>query len=151
MNARSRPGSLQPPRRGGGQRLLRVGEELRHALAAIVQRGELKDHELVGRAITVTEVRVAPDLKHASVFVTPLGGAGASEEEAEALLKALSRARPFLRARLAEAVRLRFAPALTFQLDARFAATTAVETLLRSEPVRRDLATDGDSAAADET
>ena len=121
-------------RRGGGQRLLRVGEELRHALSDIILRGQLKDPALSGRSITVTEVRVAPDLKSASVFVTPLGGADAPE-----LVEALARAQPYLRARLAEAVRLRHAPALRFRIDTRFDATTRVESLLDSAPVRRDL------------
>jgi ribosome-binding factor A len=126
-------------RGGGGQRLLRVGEELRHALAAIIQRGELKDHALIGRSITVTEVKVTPDLKHATVFVTPLGGLDAAKTESSELLAALGRAQAFLRTRLADEVRLRYAPRLGFQLDLRFEATKAIETLLRSEPVRRDL------------
>ncbi|MSO71081.1 MAG: 30S ribosome-binding factor RbfA [Alphaproteobacteria bacterium] len=131
--------SAAPRRGGGGQRLLRVGEELRHALAAIIQRGELKDHALIGRSITVTEVKVAPDIKHATVFVTPLGGVDAGGTDSAELLAALGRAQAFLRARLAEEVQLRFAPRLSFQLDPRFEATKAIETLLRSDKVQRDL------------
>jgi ribosome-binding factor A len=109
------------------QRLLRVGEELRHALAAIFERGEIRDPGLAGISVTVSEVRVTPDLRSAVVFVAPFGGG-----EAEALLKALSRARPYLRRRLAHLVQLKFTPDLTFRLDHSFEYASRIDALLRN-------------------
>jgi ribosome-binding factor A len=118
------------------QRQLRVGEELRHALAQLLARGELRDPELAGVPITVTEVRASPDLKNATAYVMPLGGG----EEAP-IIKALKRAAPFLRGRLAREVTLKFAPALTFELDNSFAEAERIETLLRE--TRGELPDDG--------
>ena len=95
------------PANGPSQRQLRVGEELRHALAAILMRDELHDPDLAGVSITVSEVRPSPDMKHATVFVTTLNGAGM-----DTVLPALRRAAPFLRGQVARAVRLRYTPQL---------------------------------------
>jgi ribosome-binding factor A len=108
------------------QRQLRVGEELRHALAQLLSRGELRDPDLAGVPITVTEVRASPDLKNATAYVMPLGGG-----EETPILKALQRAAPFLRGRLAREVTLKFTPALTFEIDHSFAEAERIETLLR--------------------
>jgi ribosome-binding factor A len=108
------------------QRQLRVGEELRHAIARLLERGELHDPDLAGRSITVTEVRVSPDLKNATVFVMPLGGRG----EAEALA-ALKRARAYIRSLVAHEVQLRHAPQFSFVLDTSFDNAVRIETLLR--------------------
>jgi ribosome-binding factor A len=116
------------------QRQLRVGEELRHALAWIIERGELRDPALAGVAITVTEVKVSPDLRRATAFVVRLGG-GAMDE----VLAALARARPFLRRQLAAAVKLRYAPDLEFATDTSFEQASRIETLLRDPAVARDL------------
>ena len=109
------------------QRQLRVGEELRHALAWILERGEVRDPGLQGISVTVTEVQVSPDLRHATAYVLPLGG-GADTEQA---VQALTRASPFLRRRMADAVRLRFVPSLAFSADNAFARATRIEDLLR--------------------
>jgi ribosome-binding factor A len=111
---------------GPGQRRLRVGESLRHALAALLQRGDLRDPELQGRSITVTEVRMSPDLRVATCFVMPLGGG-----EIGQLIAALGRAAPFLRRSMAGEVRMRFMPALRFRWDKSFAASAHIESLLR--------------------
>lgn len=116
------------------QRQLRVGEEVRHALAALFERGDFRDPDLASARITVTEVRASPDLRHMTVFVTRLGGGDPS-----ALLSALKRATPFLRARLAEAVRLKFAPDLLFRADTAIDQAERISTLLRSPAVARDL------------
>jgi ribosome-binding factor A len=108
------------------QRQLRVGEEIRHALAQLLARSELRDPELAGVPITVTEVRASPDLKNATVFVMPLGGG-----EEGAVLEALKRAAPFLRGRLAREVTLKFTPALQFEIDASFAEAGRIEAILR--------------------
>jgi ribosome-binding factor A len=112
------------------QRLLRVGEELRHALAAIFERGEVRDPGLAAISVTVSEVRVTPDLRNAVVFVAPFGGG-----EPDAMLMALTRARPFLRRRLASLVRLKYTPDLSFRLDQSFDQANRIDALLRgAEP-----------------
>jgi ribosome-binding factor A len=118
---------------GPSQRQLRVGEELRHALAAVFERGELRDPALAV-PITVTEVRVSPDLRQALVFVMPLGGIGGEE-----VIAALIRARGFLRKRIAAAVQLRSAPNLTFRIDVSFDRASHINELLHSPGVARDL------------
>jgi ribosome-binding factor A len=116
------------------QRPLRVGEELRHALARIFARGELRDPDLVDATLTVTEVRVTPDLKSATAFVMPLAGA----REAQTLA-ALRRSAPFLRRLLAREVRLRHAPVIGFALDTAFAHADRIDAALRRSEVERDL------------
>ena len=117
------------------QRPLRVGEELRHALARILGRGELRDPALVDVAVTVTEVRVAPDLKSAAVFVMPLAGAHASE-----IVAALNRAGPYLRRAVMREVNLRHAPELTILLDTAFDHASRISALLGRPVVARELA-----------
>jgi ribosome-binding factor A len=117
------------------QRQLRVGEELRHLLARILMRGELRDPELTDVSITVSEVRVGPDLHNATVFVTPLGGVNA-----DAVVDALRRAAPWLRGRIGREVRLRHTPALEFALDSSFDRAAAIERVLEDPLVARDVA-----------
>ncbi len=118
-----------------GQRQLRVGEELRHALARILQRGELRDPALQDATVTVTEVRVSPDLKNATAFIMPLAGRQAPE-----VLAALERSSSFLRGQLAREVPLRFTPGLTFRLDRSFDHASRINELLHRPEVERDLA-----------
>ena len=120
--------------RPSGQRQLRVGEELRHALAHILERGELHDPVLAATAVTVTEVRVSPDLRQARVYVMPLGGS-----RQEAVVAALMRARGFLRRRLAGSIELKFVPDLAFRLDRSFDEADRIERALRQPEVARDL------------
>lgn len=138
MNARSsraREGAGRPP----SQRQLRVGELVRHALADILMRGEVADPGLEGRPVTVSEVRMSPDLKLATVFVMPLGGEGV-----EPTLEGLARSARFLRGEVARRVALKFAPDLKFRLDTSFAEAGRIDELLRSPRVARDLDDDGD-------
>lgn len=121
------------------QRQLRVGEELRHILANVIERGDIRDPDLHGRAVTVTEVRVSPDLRNATVFVVPLGGGDAAP-----ILAGLKRARSFLRHELARAVQLRAVPDLSFEEDTTFDEASRIDSLLRSPDVRRDIAPDDD-------
>ena len=123
--------------RGPSQRQLRVGEELRHALAWILERGEVRDPDLKGVSVTVTEVRVSPDLRNATVFVLPLGGG-----ETAAVVTGLTRARPFLRRQVANAVRLKFVPDIRFRADPSFDEARRIDTLLRDPAVARDLVGD---------
>jgi ribosome-binding factor A len=126
--ARSR--SNAPPT----QRQLRVGEEMRHALARIFQRGALRDPALHEATLTVTEVRLAPDLKRATAFVMPLGGRHADE-----IMAGLKRGASHLRRLVAQEVKLRVAPQIVFALDESFAEASRIESLLRREDVARDL------------
>ena len=116
------------------QRQRRVGELLRHAMAEIFLRTDISDPDLAGVTVTVTEVQVSPDLKNASVFVVPLGGANQ-----EKVLAALGRNAKFLRGEIARRVSLKFTPALTFELDATFDQSDRVNALLHSGKVAQDL------------
>ncbi len=122
--------SAPPP----GQRQLRVGEEIRHALARILAGGAVRDPALQYIRITVTEVRVSPDLKHATAFVMPLGG-----RDAAAALAGLRRGAAYLRMRVAREVKLRVAPTIAFELDASFDRASRIDALLRRPDVARDL------------
>lgn len=117
------------------QRQLRVGEEIRHALARILMSGALRDPALQGRSITVSEVRVSPDLKAATAFVTPLGG-----EDLEGVVEALRHASPFLRGQLAREVRLRSIPRLSFEADRSFEEAAHIARLLESGKAGEDIA-----------
>ena len=121
-------------------RQLRVGEELRHALAEVLGRGELRDPKLRGRAITVTEVRASPDLKRATAFVTPLGDESTDPD----ILTALGRASSYLQGEIGRLIRLKFTPRLSFEFDDRFEYASKIDNLLRKPGVSRDLA-DGES------
>lgn len=118
---------------GQSPRSLRVGEEMRHALARIFEHG-LHDPALAGVTLTITEVRVSPDLKNATAFVVPLGGSHTAE-----IMAGLKRAEGYLRRELAQAVKLRYAPALHFTLDTSFEHATQIDALLRRPEVARDL------------
>ncbi len=121
-----------------GQRQLRIGEEVRHALAAIIAEDRLDDPELRGKALTVTQVRLSPDLTNASVFVVPLWGQ-ADPEAAARLIEALNRAAGYFRGRLSHRVKLRLSPRLRFMLDQSFQEAGRIERLLRDPMVARDL------------
>ena len=119
---------------GPSQRQLRVGEVLRHALSEILARGEVRDSDLEGVSVTVTQVRPSADMRHATVFCEPLGG-----KNADRVIDALNRHRGYLRGLLGHAVNLRFTPELRFAEDDSFAEAEKIETLLKSERVQRDL------------
>jgi ribosome-binding factor A len=120
--------------RTASQRQLRVGEELRHVLSEVLARGELRDPDLVGRTITVTEVRISPDLKNATAFVVPLGGENAPE-----VVKALRRCSAYLRGIVGHEVRLRVVPRLSFELDVSFDHAQHIEQILHRPEVQQDL------------
>lgn len=132
--------SKRPP----GQRPLRVGEEVRHALARIFERGELRDPDLAGTAITVTEVRLSPDLKNAIAYIMPLGGQRAAE-----VVTALRRSAPYLRRAVGRAVKLRYAPNLSFALDTAFDHASRIGALLQRPEVERDLGASDEAADED--
>ena len=119
------------------QRQLRVGEEIRHSIAWALERGEVRDHAVVGVAITVTEVRISPDLKNATVFITPLGGG--DQEAVTAVTDGLNRAAPFFRRMIAKQLELRAVPRLKFIPDVSFDKASEMDALMRRADVARDL------------
>jgi len=118
-----------------GQRQLRVGEEIRHALSEILGRDHLDDPDLHGRMITVTQVSVSPDLRNATAFVTPFGGG-----ESAKLVAALNRAHGYFRRELVRIVKLQFAPQIRFKEDETFEQVSRIERLLHDPVVARDIA-----------
>ena len=116
------------------QRQLRVGEELRHALANIFERGQVRDPGLEGVSVTITEVRMSPDLRNSTVFVMPLGGGDTGP-----LIDALRRAKPYLRSEVARTVRLKRVPDMDFRPDGSFDYARQVDALLSEPRVARDL------------
>ena len=119
---------------GPSQRMLRVGELVRHALAAMFQRGDVEDDALHGAVITVPEVRMTPDLKIANAYIMPLGG-----EHAEEIVAALNRHRKFIRGRVAPQINMKYAPEVRFYVDDTFEEATRIDSLLRPEKVHRYL------------
>jgi ribosome-binding factor A len=119
---------------GPTQRQLRVGEELRHTLVEVLREGHARDPGLQNLNVTVTEVRVSPDLKNATAFVMTLGGENAAEAAA-----ALNHAAAYFRSQLAHRINLRYAPAIHFVLDTSFSNAERIDNLLRASAVRRDL------------
>jgi ribosome-binding factor A len=121
---------MKPPT----QRQLRAGELIRHALTDILAREEFDDPALHGKSITITEVRISPDLKNATAFAAPLGGV-----DMDKTIEALNRVAGFLRGRLSREVVLRFTPILRFISDDSYDEARRIDELLASERVRRDL------------
>jgi ribosome-binding factor A len=120
--------------KGPSHRQLRVGEMLRHALSDILRERDIRDPDLEGVSVTVTQVKPSPDMRHATVFVQPLGG-----RKAEAIVDALNRHRGFLRGELGHAIELKFTPELRFAEDTSFAQAERIDQILHSERVARDL------------
>src|SRR5437763_12436207 len=130
---------------GSSQRQLRVGEQVRHAMAEILAQGNVHDADLEGHIITVPEVRMSPDLKLATVYVMPLGG-----RDTGIIIAALERNKKFLRGEVARRVNLKFAPDLRFRVDERFDEAERIEKLLRTPAVQRDLEQDLESDREEE-
>ena len=116
------------------QRQLRVAEEIRHVLSGIFARGEFRDPDLADANITVTEVRIGPDLKRATAFISRLG-----RSDVDLLIPALVRATPYLRGQVAKALRLRVAPDLTFTPDQALEYAVKIDRLMHQPEVQRDL------------
>ena len=119
---------------GRSVRLLRVGEQVRHVLSEILQRGEVHDDVLASHPVSVTEVRMSPDLRHATVFVKPLLG-----EDEEAVLKALRTNIAYLQREVASRVRTKYAAKLKFLADESFDEGSHIDKLLRSDHVAQDI------------
>jgi ribosome-binding factor A len=133
--------SRRPPRNnrrdsfnGPTQRQLRVGEMLRHALSDILRENEIRDSELEGVSVTITQVKPSPDMRYATVFCEPLGG-----KNAKAIVAALNRHKGFLRGEMGHRIATKFTPELRFVEDESFAEAQKIETILKSPEVQRDL------------
>lgn len=116
------------------QRMLRVAELVRHSVAGMLARGDVNDPVLEKHVVTVSRVKMSPDLKLATVYVMPLGG-----KDEDEVLRALDRHKKFLRGEIAHAVNLKFAPEVRFRIDDSFDNVARIDALLSSERVRRDL------------
>lgn len=122
---------------GPSQRQLRAGELVRHSLVEILREEDLSDPALEGVSVTVTEVRMSPDLRHATVFVEPLGGGHAAE-----VVEGLNRHAKFLRGRLGRTIEMKFTPDLKFLHDESFNEAQRMDRLFDDPKVRQDLRTD---------
>ena len=128
------PGTSFDTRRGTSQRQRRVAELLRHILSQVFRSGECRDPVLREANITVTEVRISPDLRNATVYVMPLGGTNADE-----VVDALGHMAGFLRREVSRDLGLRYAPSLAFALDQTFDQADRISALLTRPEVQRDL------------
>ena len=124
-------------KKGVSQRQLRAGELIRHALVEILQRENLREPALAGVSVTVAEVRMSPDLKQATAYVSPLGGVGERD-----VIDALNKTASYLRGLLGRKIDMKFTPALTFRCDETFAEAQKIDALLARPDVARDLAGD---------
>ena len=124
---------------GRSVRLLRVGEQVRHALSEILMRGDVHDETLTAHLVSVTEVRMSPDLRHAMVFVKPLLG-----KDEEVVLKALRTNTAYLQSEVARRVNTKYAAKLKFIADESFDEGSHIDSLLRSPAVARDLRGDAE-------
>jgi ribosome-binding factor A len=130
---------------GSSQRQLRVGEQVRHALSEVLQRGEVRDDLLQAAVLSVSEVRMSPDLKIATAFVSPIGVA-----DDDAVVEALNRHSRFIRGRLSPALRqMKYMPEVRFRLDTSFENFARIDRLLKSPEVARDL-DDGENEESEE-
>ena len=128
---------------GPSQRMLRVGEQVRHALSELLQRGEILDPLIETTVISISEVRMSPDLKIATAFVSPLGA-----KDAGAVIEALNHHAKFVRGRVSHALRqMKYMPEFRFRLDTSYDNMARIDELLRSPEVARDLDADDDKDA----
>jgi len=122
---------------GPSQRQLRAGELIRHALVEILREEELADEALQNISVTVSEVRMSPDLKHAVCFVEPLG-AGLTGEDTTEVIKGLNRVSKFLRGRLGRSIDMKFTPDLKFIHDESFGTAAYMDKLFQDPKVQQD-------------
>jgi ribosome-binding factor A len=121
------------------QRMLRMGELVRHALAEIFSRGDVHDPVLETHVITIPEVAMTPDLRHATAYIMPLGG-----KDERAVIDALNRNKKYMRGVVAKKINAKFAPDLHFRIDERFDRADQIDKLLKQPEVQRDLRKDED-------
>jgi ribosome-binding factor A len=128
------------------QRMLRVAELIRHAMAQLLSRGEVNDPDLAGLVVTVPTVKMSPDLKLATVYVMPLGGKAQDQ-----IVTILERHKKFLRTEVAHQVNLKYAPEIRFRVDESFANAAKIDALLQSAKVAQDLAAPAQDDSEEDT
>ncbi len=130
-NRPSRPGPRRTGRSDGpagpSQRQLRVGEALRHALAEVLRENDIRDPDLEGVSVTITQIKPSPDMRYATVYCQPLGG-----QNAKVIVAALNRHKGFLRGEMGHRITMKFTPELRFVEDESFAEAQKIETILKS-------------------
>ena len=126
----SKPAAAKRP----SQRMLRVGEMIRHKIAEMLIRAEIHDDVLASHVVTIPEVRISPDMKLATVYVMPLGG-----KSVKPVIEALTRHKKYIRTEVAQTLDLRYAPDLRFREDETFEEATRIDRLLDSPKVRQDV------------
>ena len=134
LRCRDGAGLKRQQQKGPTQRQLRVAEEIRHVLSAIFTRNDFRDPDLADARITVTEVRISPDMKNATAFVARLG-----RSDVDQLIPALKRAAPYLRSLIAPMLKMRAIPALSFQPDTTLEYAMKIDALMHQPEVARDL------------
>ena len=136
----------RPTTSSPSQRMLRVAEQVRHALSETLQRGEIIDPLIENTVVSVSEVRMSPDLRVATAFVSPLGA-----KDTGAVIDALNKHAKFVRGRVSSALRqMKFMPEFRFKLDTSFDNFARINDLLKSPEVARDLGADGEDNNKDE-
>jgi len=139
------PRSRSRTKAGPSQRQLRVGEVLRHSLSEILVRGDIRDPDLMGVSVTITQVIPSGDMRYATVYCEPLGG-----KNADKIIAALNRNKGYLRGEMGHTIALKFTPELRFVEDKSFAEAERIETILKSPRVQQDLAKDKEDSASDD-
>jgi ribosome-binding factor A len=145
MHRRPRSSSPRRGAQGPSQRQLRVGEALRHAIAQILGRNEIRDPDLEGVSVTITQVVPSADMRYATVYCEPLGGLKAKE-----VIAALNRHKGFIRGEMGHLIETKFTPDLRFVEDVSFAEAQKIETILKSPAVQRDLAAQDDGPSGED-
>jgi ribosome-binding factor A len=126
---------MSMPNKGPSQRQLRVGEMVRHALTAVLQRGEIPDPLIEKAVISITEVQMSPDLKIATVFLSPLG-----QKDPQPVIKALASHQKLIRGKVSQSLRqMKYMPEFRFRADTSFDNFARIDALLHSPEVARDL------------
>jgi ribosome-binding factor A len=118
---------------------------LRHSLAEVLRQGDIRDPDLVGVSVTITQVKPSPDMRHATVFCEPLGGKNAKE-----VVAALNRHKGYLRGEIGRTITMKFTPDLRFVEDESFAEAEKIETILKSSRVQRDLQAEDEGSESEE-
>jgi ribosome-binding factor A len=132
---------------GRSVRTLKVGEAMRHVLADVLARGDIRDDVLDRHIVSVSEVRVSPDLRHATAFIMPVGATPADQE---AVLRALNAQAKRLKGELARRVNTKYAADIHFRVDESYAEAARIDALLRTPKVARDLEDKAPPRIADE-
>ena len=138
-SGKPKAGAPVSPARAPSQRMLRVGELIRHKLSEMLIRGDIHDDVLASHVVTISEVRMSPDMKIATAYVMPLGG-----KDVKPVIVALASHKKYIRSQIAQTVNMKYAPDLKFREDESFEEATRIDRLLDSPKVRQDIDKQGE-------